>query len=77
MVLVPDREALTGFVMPLVPVVVLCQGTEQHFAPTSCDYQGLSQVASVWPRAGLSQARCEGQQRCWLPGKKGLGSLPC
>ena len=31
MVLVPDREALTGFAMPSVPVVVLCQGTEQHF----------------------------------------------
>lgn len=26
-VLVPGREALTGFAMLLVPVVVLCQGT--------------------------------------------------
>lgn len=37
MVLVPDREALTGFVMLLVPAAVLCQGTEQHFPPTSQD----------------------------------------
>lgn len=40
MVSVPDREALTGFVMLLVPVAVLCQGAERLFPPTSHDYQG-------------------------------------
>lgn len=49
MVLVPDREALTGFVMLSVPVAVLCQGTEQLFPPTSHDYQWLRHVPAAWP----------------------------
>lgn len=41
MVLVADREALTGFVMLWVPGAVLCQGTEQLFPPTSQDCMAL------------------------------------
>lgn len=51
MVIVPDREALTGFVTPWVPVAVLCQGTEQLFPPTSHDYQWLRHIP-----AGLARA---------------------
>lgn len=67
MVLVPDREALTGFVMLLVPAAVLCQGTEQRFPPTSHGHQWLRHVPSAWLCAGLPRAL----------GKRGLGSLPC
>lgn len=57
----PDREALTGFVIPWVPVAVLCQGTEQLFPPTSHDYQWLRHGPAGWPgHWGASPGRFHG-----------------